>query len=135
MAAGRRAAAVAADGRPATHRMKTALLERTIETIVLAAAAWPIVQSGVSTSFWRAFPHFARRLAALASVYLTLVVVTMIWGPSWLTRTMAIAAGVWLLASSWHGRIARGRAKGWPPGALRILPLDAWFDRSFFFEQ
>jgi hypothetical protein len=48
---------------------------------------------------------------------------------------MAIAAGVWLLASSWHGRIARRRSKGWPPGALRILPLDAWFDRSFFFEQ
>jgi len=115
--------------------MKTALLERTIETVVLAAAAWPVIQSGVSMSFWRAFPHFARRLAALVSAYLVLVVVTMLWGPSWLTRTMAIAGGLGLLASFWHGRIARGRSKGWPPGALRILPHDAWFDRSFFFEQ
>src|SRR6185369_11852182 len=102
-------AAVAAEGRFATNRMKTALLERTIETVVLAAAAWPVIQSGVSMSFWRAFPHFARRLAALVSAYLVLVVVTMLWGPSWLTRTMAIAGGLGLLASFWHGRIARGR--------------------------
>jgi cytochrome P450 len=115
--------------------MKTPLLERTIETIVLAAAAWPFAHSGVSVSFWRTFPHFARRLAVLVSAYLLLVVGTMLWGPLWLTRTMAIAAGVWLVALSWHGRIVRGRSKGWPPGALRLLPLDAWFDRRFFFEQ
>jgi cytochrome P450 len=115
--------------------MIQSFIARTAETVFLVAAAWPAIQSGVNPSFWSTFPALARRLFMFVVAYLALATTILLWAPPWLQITTTIAAGLWLVALWWHERISHGRARDWPPGSLRLLPLDAWFNRGFFFEQ
>ncbi|MEP6506893.1 MAG: cytochrome P450 [Gemmatimonadales bacterium] len=115
--------------------MNRMLFERVVETVVLGALAWPLLQPSLSLPFWRAFRGFAWRLAALLAAYAACVGIIALVAPLWLLRSLAAFAVVLLAAVHWHSAAVRGRSRRWPPGSLRPLALGAWFDRDFFLEQ
>lgn len=107
-------------------------LERVAAGLLLLAAAWPAFGPLASRQFWRAFPRLALPLAALVAVAVAGAVLAAVWAPLGLLRGLAAGAAAWLAALAWHGAVRRGKARGWPPGSLRLLPLGPWFDRDFF---
>ena len=115
--------------------MTAPLLERALEVAVLAALAWPAVRACAGRSFWRAFARAACGLAALLAVYAAGLTVVAVVAPAWVLRGLAGAGLGLLLVVHWFAAPSRGRARRWPPGSLRPLPLGPWFERGFFFEQ
>ena len=109
-------------------------LERAADAAILATMTWPAWASCTSVSFWRAFPGLAWRLLAVLTLCLIAAGGVAAVAPLWLLRTMAVVSLGVLIGLHWHARAARGRARSWPPGSLRPLPLGPWFERDFFLD-
>jgi len=110
-------------------------LERTLEGMVLCAAAWPAFGLLARRSFRNAFPAFARYLAGLLVLYLAGLVLLAVMAPAWLVRCAAAGALAVLGVVHWHSAVARGRAHGWPPGSLQPLAAGPLTRQNFFLEQ
>ena len=109
-------------------------LERAADAAILATLTWPAWASCTSVSFWRAFPGLAWRLLAGLTLCLIAAGGVSAIAPLWLLRLMVVVALGALVGLHWHARAARGRARHWPPGSLRPLPLGPWFERDFFLD-
>lgn len=110
-------------------------VERALAGIVLGLVVWPIVRACGSAAFRRAFPVFAGALAALLAAYATGLAFVVVLAPLWLVGVL-VAIGLAVLAAlRWHAAVARGAARGLPPGSLAPLQLGPWFDRGFYLDR
>jgi cytochrome P450 len=103
-------------------------VERVLAGIVLGAVAWPVVRACASGAFRRAFPVFTGALLLLVAAFVLVVALA----PLWALRVLVGIGLAMRIAIAWHAAVARGRARGWPPGSLRPLALGPWFDRTFY---
>ena len=107
-------------------------VERSLAAFVLGSAAWPIIASSTSRQFRLAFPQSSVVLRAALAGHLCGVVIAAAWAPLWMLRALVVIGLAWLLGLHAYSAVARGRARGWPPGSLCPLRLGPWFDRDFF---
>jgi len=110
------------------------LLEPALAWATLGLPAWPALRACASGPFRRAFPRESALLGAMLAVYAATLTAITVRAPVAL-RPLAVLAIGWLVVVHLHTRASRGRARGWPPGRLRLLPLEPWFQRWFFLEQ
>lgn len=112
-------------------------LERALDTLLLGAAAWPLLRVCVTPAFVRklgAFPAVGALVALLLIGYVALVVVLAIWFPHALRLAVVALVGI-VVVAGWRARRNCGRRRRWPPGSLALAPLGPWVDRFFYLKQ
>ncbi len=110
-------------------------VERVLAGIALGAVAWPLTRPCGSPEFRRAFPTLTAVAVGLLAAYAAGMVLMLPWAPLWQVRALVAIGLAMLLGVRWYASVARGSARGWPPGSLRPLALRPWFDREFFVDQ
>jgi cytochrome P450 len=108
--------------------------ERLVALAVLLAVAWPLGRVVVLPSFRMALMRETPFLAGVLVAYLATVAAIAAVAP-WLLTVLAIPAALWLFAIALHGRVARGRRRGWPPGRLTLPSFAIWLQRDFLRDQ
>lgn len=106
--------------------------ERVAYALLLLATAWPAQRALASAAFRRVFAHLAAPLAGAAALHAGIALLAAARCPLAPLRALAGGAALWLAALVWHGTVARGRSRRWPPGNLRPLALGPWCDRDYF---
>jgi cytochrome P450 len=110
-------------------------VERALAGIVLGVVVWPVVRACASGEFRRAFPVLTAALAALLAACVMGLALVLVLAPRWAVGVLAVVGLAVLAALRWHAAVARGAARGLPPGSLAPLQLGPWFDRGFYLDR
>ncbi len=115
--------------------MSPETVERVVASLVLGTLAWPLARACASADFRRAFPVLTAALASVLAVYAVGLALAVVLAPRWVLGLLVAIGLVLLAAVRWHGAVARGAARRWPPGSLAPLQLGPWFDRTFYLNR
>ena len=105
-----------------------------VACVLLALAPWRLVRWVVRPSFRIAFFREAPLVVGVLVAY-ALAVITLARAAPGVLPWLAVPAAIALAAVELHGRAARGRRRGWPPGRLEIPSFGPWLDRDYLFAQ
>lgn len=103
-----------------------------LEAVLFAIAAGPVLLVLVRPSFRRAFPYFAAMLALALVGGAGAAVVLVVFAPVWLVHAAAAATVALIVLALWRARGAHGAREQLPAGRQPPLSVRPWLDADFF---
>ena len=112
-----------------------ACVEKVIEALILALAAWPLLRLSTDSGLRSLLPRAALGLVVLNAAWLAGVVLLLLHAPAAL-RPLAALALLGMAWTWWRSRSRYGAGRRLPPGSLGFVgSLRSLLDHRFYLEQ